>query len=129
VGIVIVLFVNSQFLQCLAIYSCVVCETLKMLASWEVQRGYMPLLSAWELAREVFKIMGKNQCICPECKSETDCFREEADVGVGIIYGPYGCYNCGWSEDKYYDKRNGKSEAEKDNPNFLVTSRGAMYRK
>ena len=28
-----------------------------MLASWEVQRGYTPLLSAWELAREVLRII------------------------------------------------------------------------
>jgi len=38
--------------------------------------------------------------ICPRCGER--CGREEADVGVGIIYGPYGC-GCGWSEDEYYD--------------------------
>lgn len=33
---------------------------------------------------------------CPKCNSE--CDRDEADVGVGILYGPWGCYSCGWSE-------------------------------
>jgi hypothetical protein len=37
---------------------------------------------------------------CPRCGSH--CDRDEADVGVGIIYGPYGC-GCGWSEDDKYD--------------------------
>lgn len=37
---------------------------------------------------------------CPHCHSA--CSRDEADVGVGIIYGPYGC-PCGWSEDSDYD--------------------------
>lgn len=37
--------------------------------------------------------------ICPHCGSEA--WREDADVGVGIIYGPWGC-SCGWSEwDEY----------------------------
>jgi hypothetical protein len=34
---------------------------------------------------------------CPKCGAE--CGREEADVGVGIMYGPWGCGNCGWRED------------------------------
>ena len=39
---------------------------------------------------------------CPKCS--TECHRDEADVGVGIIYGPYGCPGCGWSEDPHYDR-------------------------
>ena len=39
---------------------------------------------------------------CPKCKSQ--CERDEADVGVGIIYGPWGCGECGWSEDEKYDQ-------------------------
>lgn len=42
---------------------------------------------------------------CPNC-GNPDCYRESADVGVGIIYGPYGC-PCGWSEDYYYDQLDG----------------------
>lgn len=39
---------------------------------------------------------------CPKCEC-TDLRRDEVDVGVGIIYGPYGCPSCGWSEDGTYD--------------------------
>lgn len=47
---------------------------------------------------------GKNQVpvgppSCPNCGEET--WRDSADVGVGVIFGPYGC-SCGWSEwDEY----------------------------
>jgi len=34
---------------------------------------------------------------CPECGSL--CDRDEGDVGVGIIAGPWGCIECGWTED------------------------------
>lgn len=42
--------------------------------------------------------------ICPNCGEEA--WREEADVGVGIIYGPWGC-SCGWSEDDKYNRLTG----------------------
>jgi hypothetical protein len=29
--------------------------------------------------------------------------REDVDIGVGILYGPWGCPGCGWSEDSEYD--------------------------
>jgi hypothetical protein len=38
--------------------------------------------------------------ICPKCGG--DCWRDSADVGVGIIYGPWGC-PCGWSELPEFD--------------------------
>lgn len=34
---------------------------------------------------------------CPKCGSE-NIYREEADVGVGTVYGPYHCNDCGWVE-------------------------------
>jgi hypothetical protein len=37
---------------------------------------------------------------CEECGD--DCYRESVDVGVGIIYGPWGCPSCGWSESSIY---------------------------
>lgn len=37
---------------------------------------------------------------CPICGSE--CDRDEADVGIGIMYGPWGCV-CGWSEQEEYN--------------------------
>lgn len=46
---------------------------------------------------------------CPKCNSE--CWRDSADIGVGTIYGPWGCPNCGWSENPEYDISKGpKSE-------------------
>jgi hypothetical protein len=47
---------------------------------------------------------------CPHCDSE--CWREDADVGVGIIYGPWGCPDCGWSESSDYDLRDGPKTTE-----------------
>ena len=40
------------------------------------------------------------KCNCPHCGEEA--WREEVDVGVGIICGPWGC-SCGWSEYEQYD--------------------------
>jgi hypothetical protein len=33
---------------------------------------------------------------CPVCNGELE--RDEADVGVGVIYGPAGCPFCFWIE-------------------------------
>lgn len=33
---------------------------------------------------------------CPNCQS--DCWRDEVDIGVGIQYGPWNCTECGWYE-------------------------------
>ena len=41
---------------------------------------------------------------CPACGR--DCGRDSADVGVGVIYGPWGCA-CGWSEWDDLDQRSG----------------------
>jgi hypothetical protein len=41
------------------------------------------------------------ELVCPRCGN--DCMRDEVDVGVGVIFGPWGCY-CGWSEDERYDQ-------------------------
>lgn len=35
---------------------------------------------------------------CPNCGAHM-LQRIEVDIGVGIQYGPWGCYQCGWSED------------------------------
>lgn len=47
---------------------------------------------------------------CPKCQQE--CWRDEVDVGVGWIYGPWGCGNCGWSEDPEYDLSNGQNATD-----------------
>lgn len=44
---------------------------------------------------------------CPKCKAE--CHRDEVDIGVGVIHGPYGCPNCAWSESDEYDLSSGKT--------------------
>jgi hypothetical protein len=41
---------------------------------------------------------------CPNCGGE--CWRDSADVGVGVMYGPWGC-PCGWSEDHRFDVTGG----------------------
>lgn len=41
---------------------------------------------------------------CPHCDGETH--QDHVDVGVGVIHGPRGCIECGWSEDAEYDQRN-----------------------
>lgn len=62
---------------------------------------------------------------CPNCGEEP--FRDEVDVGVGVLYGPYGCY-CGWSESPEYDSSKGESPKQKENPGWYVDSRGGMVR-
>lgn len=42
---------------------------------------------------------------CEKCQSE--CHRDSVDVGVGVIHGPYGCPECGWSQDPEYDVSDG----------------------
>lgn len=56
---------------------------------------------------------------CPKCNNQ--CEQDSVDVGVGIIYGPWGCYFCGWSEDSEYDRSNGRpSPAQQRLPNHYV---------
>jgi hypothetical protein len=62
---------------------------------------------------------------CPKCSE--DCDRDEVDVAVGVIYGPWGCY-CGWSEDSRYDRSDGPSPAQLENPDWYVDSCGGMKR-
>lgn len=37
---------------------------------------------------------------CPKCGEGAS--RDSADVGVGVMHGPWGC-PCGWSESPEYD--------------------------
>jgi hypothetical protein len=45
---------------------------------------------------------------CPNCTRE--CWRDSADVGIGVMYGPWGC-PCGWSESDEYDQLNETNRA------------------
>ena len=59
---------------------------------------------------------------CPRCGSE--CCRDEVDVGVGVMIGPWGCA-CGWSEDSRYDLSDGKSPVRDGG---VIDSRGGWTR-
>lgn len=65
------------------------------------------------------EIFGKG-IMCPMCGSE--CYRDEVDVVVGIIKGPYGCA-CGWSEDNRY---NAFSDEFIKVEGYIVDSRGGL---
>jgi hypothetical protein len=58
--------------------------------------------------------------ICPKCGD--DCWRESVDVGVGVIYGPYGC-SCGWSEHEEYDSSDAHAAAPEG---WRVTPQGVL---
>ena len=47
--------------------------------------------------------MGERQT-CPRCGAE--CVRDEVDIGIGVMCGPWGCGDCGWSEYPEYDRSN-----------------------
>lgn len=47
---------------------------------------------------------------CLKCGGE--CYRDEVDVGVGIVEGPWGCMECGWSESSEYDLSEGKNPVD-----------------
>jgi hypothetical protein len=49
---------------------------------------------------------------CPNCGAE-DLWRDSVDVGVGVIYGPYGC-PCGWSESDEYNQLADDAEVRTD---------------
>ena len=51
---------------------------------------------------------------CPNCGSD-GIWRDEVDVGVGVIYGPYGCPDCGWSESSDYNFNLEDFEPETEN--------------
>lgn len=69
--------------------------------------------------------MSDNEKLCPKC--DTECFRDDVDVGVGIIYGPWGCPGCGWSEDSEYDRSAGCSPAQQAHPDEYVDQYGSMH--
>lgn len=61
---------------------------------------------------------------CPRCGEE--CWRDDVDVGIGVLYGPWGCSCCGWSEDRYYDRSEGPSQAQREHPDHYVDAQGNM---
>jgi hypothetical protein len=51
------------------------------------------------------------------------------DVGVGIIYGPWGCPSCGWSEDSDYDRSEGSAPADNAHPGWYSDQWGNLHSK
>ena len=66
--------------------------------------------------------MDSNTGVCPKCSDET--WREEVDIGLGVIHGPFGCSSCGWSEDPRYDS----SEGRRIEGDFELDPHGGMTR-
>lgn len=60
---------------------------------------------------------------CPKCNGE--CYRDEVDVGVGVINGPWGCMKCGWSESPKYDLSEGQSAVREDGS--AIDQYGGLY--
>ncbi len=50
---------------------------------------------------------------CPNCNAD-NCERDVVHNGVALLYGPWGCPSCRWSEDPEYDLSGGKSAEQKD---------------
>lgn len=67
---------------------------------------------------------------CPNCGEEA--WRESADVGVGVIYGPWGC-PCGWSESDEYNQLTGSGGLQPDgsyiDPQGMVYPAGSLIAK
>lgn len=59
---------------------------------------------------------------CPHCKES--CDRDSVDIGVGVIDGPWGCSNCGWSEYEEYDSREG---VRRDGENRVFDQYGSSH--
>lgn len=51
---------------------------------------------------------------CPNCNSV--CDRDSAHNGVAMLYGPWGCEECGWSEWEEYDRSKGPKTDDFGNP-------------
>jgi hypothetical protein len=68
--------------------------------------------------------------LCPHCYKfggiQIAVWRDSVDVGVGVIHGPWGCGNCGWSSDPEYDRRDGDSPAQIEHPDAFVDQYGGL---
>lgn len=64
---------------------------------------------------------------CPKC--DDPCDRDSVDVGVGIIHGPWGCSQCGWSEDPDYDRSSGPAPADSFKPGWYSDQFGSLHSK
>lgn len=63
-----------------------------------------------QAAAYVFREMMEGRCLA--CGAEA--MRDEVHNGLGMVYGPWGCPECGWSEDPRYDLRRRSTPANVD---------------
>lgn len=61
---------------------------------------------------------------CPKCGS-SDIDQHTINIGVGVIEGPWGCVECGWSEYPEYDLSDGRSPF--DEKGGVTDQFGAYY--
>ena len=47
---------------------------------------------------------------CPKCEAE--CHRDAVHNGIAMLYGPWGCPACAWSEMDEYDLSMGKDPSD-----------------
>lgn len=64
---------------------------------------------------------------CAKCNEP--CDQESVDIGVGIIYGPWGCSWCGWSSDSDYDRSSGSAPADDLRPGWYSDQFGSLHSK
>lgn len=62
---------------------------------------------------------------CPNCGSN-ELWRDCADVGIGVIFGPWGCADCCWSEDEEYDLSD-SSKLPFDEKGGMIDQYGSYY--
>ena len=60
---------------------------------------------------------------CPKCNDT--CKQESVDIGVGVIYGPWGCPSCAWCQDSTYDLSEDQSPIRSDG--VVFDQYGCLY--
>lgn len=70
--------------------------------------------------------MSEDMTNCPKCGSDA-IYRDSVDVGVGIMYGPYGCPDCAWSEYEEYDFSDGRTKVQENGS--VLDQWGGLYPK
>lgn len=81
-----------------------------------------------ELQQAQFELVDEKDPRCPNCGDDS-LDRESVDVGVGFIYGPWGCYSCGWSSDARFDRSQGPAPADAEYPDHILTPTGVAHHK
>lgn len=93
------------------------------------EHGFWATVEPWELDDRapgyVWRQLMEGYCLA--CGAEA--MRDEVHNGVGMVYGPWGCPDCGWSEDPKYDRRRHTTPANVDQYGGLWPVRGKSLRR